>query len=189
MVALIAIGIYSYQANTIPTGTVASSQTQDGASSSRSLISKVVGKVVEEINNLSGAQNKTEKNGQSSGEGTGDANNSGTAGTTNKNGTGTGSSGSPAAKAKTTGQVSLSEVLSDPRLGTMDKIKLGIMAVQIKSTDDPKQVTAILKRNQDFINSLQDKGLIDSEDMDKVYSRLDDMAKAGESFDFAHLFQ
>lgn len=84
---------------------------------------------------------------------------------------------------------SFGEAMLDPRLGTLEKIRIGMVASQIKASRNPRDVRQILGRNRELIKKLQKKGIISAEDVEEIENRLKELEDRGESFDFKKIFE
>lgn len=84
---------------------------------------------------------------------------------------------------------SFNEALADPRIGTLDKLRIAMVAKEIKGTTDPAEVRRILADNGSLLERLRQKGIISAQDLEDVDARLREMEAKGETFDFAKVFE
>ncbi len=77
----------------------------------------------------------------------------------------------------------LSSALSDPRIGTFDKVRLGMLAAQVKKTKDPARLRELLEQNRDLVQRLVKKGVLTAQQVKEAEEKLKEMEAKGESCD------
>ena len=79
----------------------------------------------------------------------------------------------------------LSGVLGDPRIGIRDKMRLGMLAAQVKTTKDPRRLRQMLEQNRDLVERLVKKGLVTSQQVKEAEEKLKEMEAKGEPCDLS----
>jgi len=79
----------------------------------------------------------------------------------------------------------LSGALTDSRIGTVDKLRLGVIAAQVKRTKDPARLREILEQNRDLVQRLIKKGVVSSQQVEEAEKKLKEMEAKGELCDLS----